>query len=224
MFPYFTLFSKRIPLYGLMLLLGGVAGFSVAPRRTRKAGLRTDRAAGIGACALLCGLTGGFLLYRLTGGTGFGLAFYGGLLGGLPGAGLGAYLTKARLSDYVLPMLPGLPLAHAFGRVGCFLGGCCYGIELQSGARFPVQLLEAALLLGIFAALLLYGRGSRPAAKTAGLYFLLYGLCRFGDEFLRGDEIRGFIGFFSVSQWISLFLIAAGCALLKAKASKKRPF
>lgn len=220
MFPYVTLLSRQIPLYGLMLLLGGIAGFAVALCRARKAGLRSDCAAVIGICALTVGLIGGFVLYRLTGGSGFGLVFYGGLLGGLLGAWLGARLLKTRLSRYVAPMLPALPLAHAFGRIGCFLGGCCYGVEMADGCRFPVQLLEAALLLAIFAAVLIAARKTRRAEKIAGLYFLLYGLCRFGDEFLRGDKIRGFVGPLSVAQWISLGLIMTGSALLVRKLPK----
>jgi phosphatidylglycerol:prolipoprotein diacylglycerol transferase len=58
-----------------------------------------------------------------------------------------------------------IPLFHSFARVGCFLGGCCYGIESKFGftahgnhlvpdvndvSRFPVQLLEAALNLVLF--------------------------------------------------------------------------
>ena len=41
--------------------------------------------------------------------------------------------------------------------------------------------------------------------KLIYIYFLCYSVLRFFDEFLRGDIARGFIGFLSVSQTISLF-------------------
>ena len=101
-----------------------------------------------------------------------GQVFYGGLLGGIAGAVV--YAKCARLEgfpDYADTVAPAIPLFHFFGRIGCFLGGCCYGIESDFGfvftnavvqsangvRRFPVQLFESGfnLLLFIFLILLL---------------------------------------------------------------------
>ena len=98
-----------------------------------------------------------------------GMVFYGGLIGGLL---TGICFTK-RLNisrgDYLDLFAAATPLFHAFGRIGCFLGGCCFGIESHFGftytwslseaangvSRFPVQLLES-LLNFILAAVLIY--------------------------------------------------------------------
>ena len=100
----------------------------------------------------------------------FGLTFMGFLLGVVPflvcygrmsGIG-GAYLLNA--------LLPSLALGQAIGRIGCFLGGCCYGVPCAWGVvypkgslpysvygnapLFPVQLFEAGSLLLLFGACL----------------------------------------------------------------------
>lgn len=152
-----------------------------------------------------------------------GFVFYGGLIFGLAGAYAASRLFDFSLSSYAPALLPVLPLAHAFGRVGCFLAGCCYGIPCAWGvlhpdgvSRFPVQLLEAFLLVLIALALLKNAKSGRMS--TLRLYVLLYAPVRFFLEFLRGDEIRG-VFLLSTSQWISLFLIAL--ALLPVKSPRK---
>ena len=87
-----------------------------------------------------------------------GSVFYGGLLGGIL-AGAVYLRRKGRPLDLWASLTaPAIPLFHVFGRVGCFLGGCCYGLpsawgfvyryspvaEANGVSRFPVQLVEAA--------------------------------------------------------------------------------
>ena len=132
-----------------------------------------------------------------------------------------------------------IPLGHAFGRVGCFFYGCCYGRlsdsaiavsfprgspawyeQLNAGliastaqkslSVLPTQLFEAAANLALFAVLLLFFRRFRRG--TMALYFIGYAFVRFGMEYLRGDP-RAAIGPFSISQTISLALLAAGVAV-----------
>ncbi|MHC1712428.1 MAG: prolipoprotein diacylglyceryl transferase [Solidesulfovibrio sp.] len=68
-----------------------------------------------------------------------GLVFYGGALAILWGMRLGCRLWG--LSPW--PLLDAAcrfaPLGHAFGRLGCFFGGCCFGAPTDSclGLRFP---------------------------------------------------------------------------------------
>ncbi len=162
---------------------------------------------------------------------GGGFVFYGGLPAGLFGVWLAHRLHRIDPRPYLRLGLPLLPLAHAFGRVGCFLAGCCFGVPYDGPLAvtypanplgtpagiplFPVQLAEAALELGIFALLLgLYLRGW-DAAALLFTYLATYGVGRFGLEYLRGDAARGRFGWFSTSQWVSIVaLLAAGGYLL----------
>ncbi|MFN8546285.1 MAG: prolipoprotein diacylglyceryl transferase family protein, partial [Candidatus Binatia bacterium] len=145
-------------------------------------------------------------------------------------AGLGAAVVWARVVrvpagaalDVVVP--PGL-LALAFGRVGCFLAGCCYGKptalawgvvfpELGPPARHPLQLYaaagDAALALWLLAA------GGPPGA-VAGRGLVGYALLRAGLELLRdpaaADLVAG--GPLSLAQLMALALAIVGLAVLR---------
>jgi phosphatidylglycerol:prolipoprotein diacylglycerol transferase len=83
-----------------------------------------------------------------------GFVFYGGLIGGIPGYFLGVKIARCGIRTFLNTFAFAIPYVHAFGRIGCFCAGCCYGIEHHRGfsvaGRFPVQLVEAFLLF-IFA-------------------------------------------------------------------------
>lgn len=161
-----------------------------------------------------------------------GLVFYGGLIGALLGLLIYSKQFKVSLSyifDYVVPFFP---FIHAFGRVGCFLAGCCYGMEyhgflavqfpenpivpeLNEVPRLPIQLIEAAANLIIFA-VLLYLRKKKKTSPYGliGIYLIAYGVLRFTLEFFRGDAVRGFVLGLSTSQLISILVIPFGIFLL----------
>ncbi len=161
-----------------------------------------------------------------------GMVFYGGFIGSVLALRLfGPRIAKGEPLGKLLDLYTlTVPLFHAFGRVGCFLGGCCFGIESRFGfitydnplspalngvRRFPVQLLESSFNLVIFLTLLAVYRSGKQRGKLVYLYMLIYPPVRFGLEFLRGDAIRGFLFGLSTSQWISIMLLTfAACALL----------
>lgn len=249
MHPYFYVFSHRVPAYGAMMAVGLLVAGGMAMLRVRRAGLHWEDAIAILACAFGFALTGAAGLYiaisysmeeiwdMLRTGTLFragrvGLVFYGGLIFAVPGVWVGARLAKVRPAPFVAPMWPCIPLGHAFGRIGCLLAGCCYGVptDLPIGIVYeqsisgvpagvslvPVQGIESAALLLIFAALVQFTRKPRPATQVVALYLLLYAPCRFGLEWLRYDSIRGIYFGLSTSQWISAALFLTGMALFKA--------
>ena len=151
-----------------------------------------------------------------------GFVFYGGLAGALIAIIL--YSKKANLeTNKILNWVtPTLPLFHMFGRIGCLLAGCCYGIESSWGVhlyfdadnvyRVPTQLFESFFNIILFIGLLIY---ERFKIKKGDKYLLLskylfcYSVFRFFIEFFRGDMIRGIWFGLSTSQWISLIFIAA---------------
>lgn len=160
-----------------------------------------------------------------------GLVFYGGLIGGAAVAVFYVLHFKAPVSEMIDIAFAGIPLFHFFGRIGCFLSGCCYGKEYHGmfavvfpegnygnappGVElFPVQLLEAALNLLLWGALAVVYRKTSLPWLTTGLYLFSYGIIRFLTEFLRGDDIRGYIGGLSVSQVISILIFSVGVLLI----------
>ena len=61
-----------------------------------------------------------------------GFVFYGGLIGAYAGTALFAKKKGFSISRLFEFVTPAFVLFHAFGRIGCLLGGCCYGFELAS--------------------------------------------------------------------------------------------
>lgn len=161
-----------------------------------------------------------------------GFVFYGGLIGGLLVVSIAGKIHRMNAVVYIKKCIFLIPLIHCFGRIGCFMAGCCYGKPYDgvgavvypsnslapSGVKmFPVQLVEAFLLI-VIAGIILYMQMKRNSTDTIEIYFGLYGVVRFCLEYLRYDTERGKWLFFSTSQWISILLIlAVGISMIKKK-------
>jgi phosphatidylglycerol:prolipoprotein diacylglycerol transferase len=167
----------------------------------------------------------------------YGFVFYGGLIVG----SAAFFATAARRKMAALRaadlFAPALALGHAFGRIGCFMAGCCYGSPTSCALSVtftnpdsevnpaylgvplhPTQLYEAAgnffIFLALNAALSRSLKARWPAGRVVALYAALYSLERFLIEFLRGDD-RGAIRFgLSPAQLISVAAFAAAAVLL----------
>ncbi len=153
-----------------------------------------------------------------------GLVFYGGLLGAIGAAFLTARYVKCDIKEYYPALVPGIAIMAGFGRIGCFLTGCCYGAHTDSHFAVvypegglapagiplvPVQLYEALFeFLLVIVLAVISSRFPRVRPKLLSLYCASYAVFRFCLEFFRADDIRGVFGPFSTSQWISLILLA----------------
>lgn len=242
MFPYFYIFGRPIAMYGVCMMVGLFLSAILAIRRGKKFGICADdiilvAAIAFGA-AILCGaILYVFVTYPLdtilylikTGqmkGQNFGIVFYGGLIGGVLGAWIGAKMAKVRISDIVPVVVPFIPLGHGIGRIGCLMAGCCHGMEYDGflavyypnslaglppdQGYFPVQALECILNLVICGVLLCFAKRIKRNMDLLYAYLALYAVSRFGLEFLRGDEVRGIFLHLSTSQWISIGLLLVG--------------
>lgn len=175
-----------------------------------------------------------------------GLMFYGGFILASAVFFLWCFLKKEKPLELADLLAAVVPLGHAFGRIGCFFYGCCYGkisdspvavsfprgspawyeqlnaakiaaSAKESLAVIPTQLFEAAANLGLFAVLFFVYR--RRGRGTLALYLIGYALIRFGIEYLRGDP-RAAVGPFSISQTISIALLCAGVLLSVCRGKK----
>ena len=157
-----------------------------------------------------------------------GFVFYGGLIGGILALFFTGKLLHLSALQYLKKYIFLIPWMHGFGRLGCYMAGCCYGIPYDgpgcvifpdnslapTGIKlFPVQLTEAVFLLIISVSLFFMWK-KQLQDYTIPVYLIAYGILRFSLEFLRYDEERGFLCFFSTSQWISILLIIAGILFL----------
>lgn len=143
-----------------------------------------------------------------------GFVFYGGLFGAILGCIFFSKIKDMQKMELLNFVAPGYAIFHAFGRIGCFFAGCCYGKKADWGfalwdepgvLRVPIQLIESIFLFGL--AIVLLVRERRNKNDIFKLYMLSYAIFRFIIEFWRGDMVRGIWGTFSTSQWISVFII-----------------
>lgn len=206
MFPFIEIFGKQISTYSICALLGLFAVMYCVSKLARSRGMEIEDPlisilvliVPVALCgSLLFGLTNLDYFARIAENwdryetlgqqivavlMGFGgEVFYGGFLGALLGMLVYCKVTKRPLGFHFDMLAVVTPLFHAFGRVGCFLSGCCFGVESPFGVvythatvelangvcRFPVQLLEAALNVGIFLVLLWLFRRNTQRARHA---------------------------------------------------------
>lgn len=234
--------SLSIRWYGVMAALGFLAAsFLLEKNRRFVKGLSKDQCGTMMIITLIAGIAGariyhvieffhedGFdrdlmsIFYIHRGG----LVFYGGFI--LAFISLVAYTIKSKLDTLrVLDIfVPSLTAAHAFGRLGCFLNGCCHGAvtnsfwgvpapqqSLFAGSMVhPVQLLETAenfILCAIFCLAL---RKNAKRGTVIASYLMSYGILRFVNETLRVD--KKYILNLTGAQCICILLFAAGSGLL----------
>ncbi len=247
MHVYTNLFGLHIPSYGLMITIGVITANIVALCILRKYRNEYDLNDFIvleGYC-LLGAMIGAKLLYLmvsfrsiewsritelgyLNGLMQGGFVFYGGLIGGLLALFVAAKVHHLDAMKYIRRFIFLIPMIHGFGRIGCFMAGCCYGIPYHGfGAvvfpeesfavpgveLFPVQIVEAVCLL-VIALLMLFLQGKYGFGHTLELYLILYGILRFILEYFRYDDARGSLGSLSTSQWISILLVASAIAMI----------
>jgi phosphatidylglycerol:prolipoprotein diacylglycerol transferase len=135
-----------------------------------------------------------------------------------------------RFSRFADCAIPATVLGHAFGRIGCFLGGCCFGRPYASESIFavkyplgsdaffadlgqnaphlygnvPVPLIEAILLVFLFAWLQRVRAHRAFPGQIVLSYLILYPAIRFVLEIFRGDSVRGFVvELEGLSTWLS---------------------
>lgn len=215
-------YDRPINSYGVMIILGVAAGIWLSARRAPRFGIPRFDEFAIGLVAFSGGIVGATLLYVAIHLPLFladpallkspGMVFYGGFAGGAGAVWIYCRAYRLSLLDAGDAGAPGLALGHAFGRVGCWLGGCCWGRD-----GHPVQLYEAGALLLLSALLLAYRPSRRGLLVTA--YIGGYALIRLCTEHFRGDDLeRGVYGGLSTSQALAaLALIGAVWLLLRSK-------
>lgn len=253
----FTVGDFGVPAYWALVMIGFTAAFYLAWREARHDGIDPNRMLDLCLIALVAGLVGARLMHVLVEDDPLhpgrpildhylehpldmlrmwnGLAFYGGLLLAAPAALLYARAKRMGVARVADVAGVAIPLGLFFGRIGCFLAGCCHGAptELPWGVTFthphclarplgvplhPTQLYAAGLALGLFGLMLLLKRRWRRFQGQVFLSFcLLYSAGRFLIEMVRNDN-RGlfFDQTLSASQLIALPLVAVSLVLLIA--------
>lgn len=265
MYPFIYIFGKQFTTYAIISILGLVVATFVFYLLTRKYKYYFEDVVFLALIAGAGIMVGGHILFGITNIPKLidlfknhfnltdklfwqslvnlfgGLVYYGGFIGSvlLLYWFTGLKHMKKTVNRHVVLNIYGIvvPLFHAFGRVGCFFGGCCYGMECSWGfivhgntitpeindvRRLPIQLIEAGINLLIFLLLLYFYKKDILKGRLLYAYMVIYPLCRFVLEFFRGDRIRGIWFGLSTSQWISIGMLIFAITSLIVK-SKKAP-
>lgn len=235
--------------YGLMIAIGIVAAYLNTERLAKKAGLDPEPVFNILIVGVGFGLIGAKLLFYITildqvianpklivTYLTEGFVVYGGIIFGISAALL--YCKKKGLSffHYLDCAAPSIALAQGFGRIGCFLAGCCYGTPMDCPISitftdsayapnniplFPSQLVSSAFDFAHFFVLCALFKRNKQPGKIGAFYLVFYSIGRFIIEFFRGDLERGNVGTLSTSQFISVFVAIAGIAMVIFLSRKK---
>jgi phosphatidylglycerol:prolipoprotein diacylglycerol transferase len=210
--------------WGLMLVVGFLVAIWVASRLFKQRGMSSEHAINITFWVFIASVIGArlfFLIprvgdpaYNLAGPAQWiavwdgGMVFYGGLLGGILATLIYAKVQRLQVRDVLDIAAVGLVIGYAFGRIGCFLNGCCYGTptDLPWGVVYPptapiwteqnyhmgtpvhpTQLYDSLLhFIFFFVLLWTYRRFSKGVTMLT--YIAIYIVSRFSLEFIRADN------------------------------------
>jgi len=234
----FPVFLKLGPLtiwwYAIWIVVGLLAAYRLFRKRAERLGLSPQEAFNLILLLFWCGVLGARVYYvvlywkeefagrwleilLINHG---GLVYFGGLASAVLTLILWARVKGKSLAALADALAGPLALAHAFGRLGCFMGGCCYGtkcdhfwaVQLQVPPAVagipvhPVQLYESFGLFYLVVALMVVEGMARFPGHVALTYGLLYSILRFIVEFFRGDVPHDVLGRFTVAQTLCAVL------------------
>lgn len=258
--PPIGLVKSGLPVfgYGFMMFLGFGSASWLASRRIRSIGQAPDVIWDMMMWALIPGLIGARLYYLLEYGAQVygraptlrdkllatvalwdgGIVFYGSVAGGI--IGILIFCRRRGISPIAMfdVLAPSLFIGEGFGRIGCFLYGCCFGkaCHLPWAVKFPpdsltfeklvewriinpdadttiplhpTQLYSSGMAF-LLAGILAWFYRRRPFdGSVMCLAWILYPINRYILETFRGDVAPGNVGL-KKAQVISIILVVTG--------------
>ncbi len=239
----FQIGSLKITCFGAMAACGFLAASFLLFANMKERGLNSDNVNDLFFICIVAGILGARLFYVIQFWDEFknnllmiprvdkgGIVFYGGFIAAVLAIYIYSRRKKLNFFGVIDVMAPSLALGHAFGRIGCFLNGCCFGrpCDLPWAVRFPqgsmpehcypgaslhpVQLYESLFNFALAGLLFVFLRKTKVCGRTAALYLVCYGIGRFTLELFRGDNAK-IMSLMSVSQIIGIATAIAGVGI-----------
>jgi phosphatidylglycerol:prolipoprotein diacylglycerol transferase len=241
----------KVHWYGLMYVIGFIAGWWLARRRASDPKstwkpIDVDDVVFFAAIGVVAGGRLGWILvygfdalredplaiFRVWEG---GMSFHGGLIGAMTAVALFARRRGRRVADVFDFMAP-MPTVGLFaGRIGNFINGelwgkptdLPWGLLVKGEVLHPSQLYEAALEgIVLFAVLWWFTSKPRSRLAPAGLFLTLYAIFRMSVEFVRvPDQDIGYLafGWLTMGQMLSLPMLVAGLCMLAFAYTRREP-
>ena len=252
--------------YGFCMALGFLAAWQVLSWLCRRTGRAAEPLSNLLMLLMFSGLVGARLEYvREFWGREFaadplsifkvwqgGLVFYGGLILAIAVFFVWCRARRESVAPVADLFVTVIPLAHAFGRVGCFFYGCCYGrvsahafavafprrspawvAQVEGGlipetaqsslAVLPTQLFEAAAVLGLFAVLLfIFLRNWKTRPGFTTGCYLVGYACIRFGIEFLRDDMRQRVGILSIGQTVSIGLFVLGISFILVSLLRSR--
>ena len=230
-----------------LIALGILSSWIYGVKASKKFGVSRDTITDMFVWIMVSAFIGGKVLFyfenpsyyfssweNMTKNIGNGFVFYGSMLFVIPT--LWWFFRRKKIPAFkMLDVIAiGGAITHAFGRMGCFMAGCCHGVETDSflGVVFsdplcrahpkgvplhPTQLYSVFMLLIILVVLFIVKRRKKFDGQLFPIYLMMYAVGRAIIEMYRGDEARGYLfnGALSHSQFISIFIFAGAIWLYR---------
>ncbi|HEX5219863.1 MAG TPA: prolipoprotein diacylglyceryl transferase [Verrucomicrobiae bacterium] len=249
----FQLGPLTVHWFGVMIALAFLAGMWTAVRRAPLAGISGEHVSDLVVPWLLLGsVLGARVLYVATywkesfAGQPWweifmiqrgGLVFYGGLIGASLTTIIFARVKKLPLWKLADVFAPSVALGSMFGRIGCFLNGCCFGraCDLPWAVRFPAdhvtsgapihptQIYDGLLNLALYLGLAWMFRHRRKFdGQIFATFLICYAFTRSISEAFRGDYNDAHLhGGFTPAHLVSVAILVTGIVFFAAL--KNRP-
>ena len=249
---YFMMFGREIPIYGICFFAGIFAAAAVGVLLVgRQTDLPRYDVVYSAVYVMIGAMIGSKLLFLLVSYREIielqlplsavikgGFVFYGGLIGGAVGLLIYCRQFHMILAPFLDIYAAVLPLGHSIGRIGCFFGGCCYGIPYRGWGNvvyretvgntplhtplLPIQLIESGCLFLLFTVLLVVFIRKPFSGLCLKIYIFAYPLLRICLECFRGDRERGILLGLSTSQWVSIGILVSAAGILLWRRSNGR--
>jgi len=228
----FDVFGWSIHSYSILLIAGILAAILVIRQNAKLSSITPDQATDLIILMAIAGIIGSRIMYVIQFWENYqdqwariffvwegGLVYYGGFIFSVVLLAIVARVKDWSYLESLDLLMPSLAIGQAFGRVGCFFNGCCFGkaSALPWAVQFPfltsrvhpTQLYESLFLVLLFLLLIRVYRRAYWKGETLCFYLSFYGAGRFVIEYMRGDHMHYYLNH-TVSQWVSVGLMIAG--------------
>src|SRR5574344_798481 len=211
----FSIFGLEVKFYGMIIAIGMMLAIFVCSKIAKLRDIKSDDIFVLALYILPLSILGARLYYVLFSPESFtfleffkiwegGMAIYGGVIGGTLGVVLFCLIHKKNFLKVADIACVGLILGQAIGRIGCYFGGCCYGIEVENSAFmwFPLSVeingiwhystffYESICNFIIFTVLIiLITKKVKTTGVILSLYLIMYGTIRCIIETFRENSL-----------------------------------
>jgi len=232
---WFSIGPVTVHGYGVCIAVGLLLALFTSSAKAKKKGLNDDIIYGIVLLATVFGFVAAKILFCIVEWKSFiadpmyalsssGFVVYGGITGGILTVLVYTKIKKVDFLEYLEICVPSVAIAQGFGRIGCFMAGCCYGRVTDSaiGIAFknslyapnnvkliPTQLISAGGDLIHAAILTFIASKTKKKGTVTACYLMFYSIGRFFVEMLRDDN-RGSVGSLSTSQFYGIITLIIG--------------